>query len=83
LQKRGLSERELSKRLGVEPRRIAKWRQGKSLPDLYETVALAKELEVTEELFRNPPVIPPQPAYPIDQYLLENVRGKDLEQASG
>lgn len=70
---RGMSERELAKRLEVDPRQIARWRAGKGLPDLYQTQALVSALRVSEELFRNPPPVPTPPAYPIEDYLLDAV----------
>lgn len=74
---RDVSARQLARKLGVDPRRLARWLQEKDLPNLYEAQALASALAVDEELFRNPPevpVIPPKPYYPIDQYLLDAVR---------
>lgn len=70
LDRQGLSERELAKRLGVDARKVASWRKGKTLPDLYMTIALARELRVKESLFRDPPAVPPRPHYPIEDYLL-------------
>jgi len=68
---RGMSERQLAQQVGVDPRRVARWRRGKGLPDLYETQALINALRVSEELFRNPPEVPKPPAYPIARYLLD------------
>jgi transcriptional regulator with XRE-family HTH domain len=73
LTKRKMSERQLAQRLEVDPRRVAGWRIGKKLPDLYETQALAAELRVSEELFRNPPPVPKPQPYPIERYLLEAI----------
>lgn len=69
-----LSERQLAKNMGIDPRKVAAWRKGKSLPTLYEAARLAKELRVDEDLFRNPPEVPaqpPEPYYPIEKYLLD------------
>lgn len=71
LKRRDMSERQLATTLGVDPRKVARWRSGKDLPDYFETLALVDALQVREELFRNPPEVPPEPAYPIDQYLIE------------
>jgi transcriptional regulator with XRE-family HTH domain len=70
---RGISERELAKRLDIDPRQVARWRTGKGLPDLYQTQALIAVLRVSEELFRNPPPVPEPPAYPIEDYLMDAV----------
>jgi transcriptional regulator with XRE-family HTH domain len=66
---RSMSERQLAMQLEVDPRRIASWRKAKSLPTYYETLALAKILSVSEELFRNPPPVPEPAYYPIQDYL--------------
>lgn len=68
---RGVSDRQLAKALGIDARKIAAFRTGKSLPDLFLTQEMAVALRVTEELFRNPPEVPPEPAYPLEDYLLE------------
>jgi transcriptional regulator with XRE-family HTH domain len=70
LRARSLSERQLAKRMGIDPRKVARWRAGGGLPDYYETLTLAEQLGVDEDLFRNPPPVPPDPAYPIEDYLL-------------
>lgn len=73
LQARAMSERQLAMKLKVDPRTVAKWRRGRSLPDLYQTLALAEILKVDEGLFRDPPAVPPpppEPYYPIAEYLL-------------
>ena len=49
------------------------------MPDLYQTQALIDALRVKEELFKNPPEVPEQPAYPIEDYLLDDV----VERAAG
>lgn len=82
LERRGVSERELAKRLEVDPRKVARWRRAKALPDYYETQEIAAILRVSEDLFRHPPEVPKPPTYPIDQYLLENA-GKDDATATG
>jgi DNA-binding XRE family transcriptional regulator len=74
IKRRGLSERQLAQMIQVDARRIAKWRTGKALPNIYETQALAAALRVDEDLFRNPPERPDEPDYPIDRYLLETAR---------
>lgn len=71
LEAREMSERQLALAMGIDPRKVARWRRGKDLPDLYETQAIVEHLRVSEDLFRNPPEIPKPPAYPIDQYLLD------------
>jgi transcriptional regulator with XRE-family HTH domain len=73
LRARQMSERQLAQRLAVDPRRVARWRTGKGLPDLYETQALVSILRVSEDLFRDPPPVPEMPAYPIERYLLDAV----------
>ena len=70
---RRMSERQLAQRLEVDPRKVARWRAGKGLPDLYETQALVSVLRVSEELFRNPPPVPRPAAYPIERYLVDAV----------
>jgi transcriptional regulator with XRE-family HTH domain len=77
--RRAMVERKMSARatalaLKVDQRRVAGWLSGKTLPNLYESQALAHVLKVDEELFRNPPEVPPpppEPYYPIERYLLE------------
>lgn len=71
LEARNMSERQLAKHVGVDPRRVAGWRRGQKLPDLYEIQAIVDVLRVSEELFRNPPPVPKPPPYPIERYLLE------------
>ena len=78
-----MSERQLAEQLSVDPRKIARWRSGKDLPDYFETLALVDALKVREELFRNPPPVPPEPAYPIDDYLVESAGKDDARVASG
>jgi transcriptional regulator with XRE-family HTH domain len=73
LEYRKISDRQLAKQLEVDARKVAQWRAGKSLPDLYQTQSLATALRVSEELFRNPPPVPPQPDYPIEEFLIESV----------
>lgn len=80
LRVQNMSERELAKRMGIDPRVIAKWRSGKGLPDYYQMLALAETLGVKEDLFRNPPVVPEPPPYPIEDYLL---RAADSGAAEG
>lgn len=67
---RQMSERQLAQLMEIDPRKIARWRSGRGLPDLYETQALVSALQVSEELFRNPPAVPKPPPYPIEEYLL-------------
>lgn len=71
LRARKLSERQLAMRLQVDPRKVAAWRSGRTLPNIYETLALAVELQVSEALFRDPPPVPEPPRYPIWDYLLD------------
>lgn len=81
LRARGMSERQLAVKLGVDPRKIARWRNAKAVPDYYETLALAETLGVREDLFRNPPAVPVPPVYPIGEYLItpqEAARTADL-----
>lgn len=66
----GMSGRELGRRMHLDPRKIEAWRAGKNLPNLYQTQELVAILGVKEELFRNPPEVPPEPFYPIADYLL-------------
>lgn len=73
MQHRGMSARQLAIALEVDPRRVLGWLKGKGLPNLYEAQALAVILKVDESLFRNPPAVPlppPEPYYPLEQYLL-------------
>jgi transcriptional regulator with XRE-family HTH domain len=72
--RRKASGRALAAALRIDARHIAKWRRGESLPNLYESQALAAALRVREALFKEPPevpVMPPVPHYPLDEYLLE------------
>jgi transcriptional regulator with XRE-family HTH domain len=73
LMARKMSERQLANRLEIDPRKIAAWRSGKSLPDLYQTQDLVRVLRVKEELFRNPLPVPEPEVYPIEDYLLDAV----------
>lgn len=82
---RKVSGRELARRLEMDPRRISGWLKGRNLPDLYEAPLLASELRVDEDLFRNPPEVPPpppKPYYPIDRYLLPPVVADGLEEGA-
>lgn len=70
---RGMSGRQLAKELGLDPRKVTGWLKEKGLPNLYESQALAHALNVNEDLFRNPPEVPappPEPYYPIGDYLI-------------
>ena len=71
LDARKLSDRALAAQMQIDPRRVARWRTGKGLPDVYETIGLAQILRVSEELFRNPPAVPRPPHYPIEDYLID------------
>ena len=73
MRERDMSERELAKRLGIDPRRIAAYRKGKALPDYYEFQGILRELRVSERLFVDLPEVPAEPYYPIEKYLLEAV----------
>src|SRR4029077_9731465 len=81
LKARGLSERQLALHLQIDARRVARWRSGKDLPNLYEVQALVATLRVDEALFRNPPEVPEPPAYPIGRYLLDE--SPAVERAAG
>ena len=73
MRERGVSARQLGITLKVDPRKVAGWLRGKTLPNLFESQALAAALRVDEDLFRNPPEVPappPEPYYPIERYLL-------------
>lgn len=72
LRARGMSQRQLAKRLDIDPRRIAAFVQGRGLPDYYEFRQIIETLRVSEALFDDLPEIPPEPYYPIEKYLLEN-----------
>lgn len=70
---RSMSARKLASTLGIDARRVAAWLQGRGLPNLYEATALAQALRVKEDLFKEPPEVPPpppKPYYPIEKYLL-------------
>jgi transcriptional regulator with XRE-family HTH domain len=74
MEARKMSARQLAIRMDIDPRRIAAWLKGRGLPNLYEAALLADKLGVDEDLFRNPPEVPPpppKPYYPIDRYLLD------------
>src|SRR5689334_9318655 len=58
LRARTMSERQLAANLGIDPRKVARWRSAKAIPDYYEALALAEALNVREDLFRNPPAVP-------------------------
>jgi transcriptional regulator with XRE-family HTH domain len=80
---RRVSGRQLAKDLGIDPRRVTAWLKAKRLPSLYEAPALAAELRVKEDLFRNPPEVPPDPPkpyYPIERYLLGGAVASGLEE---
>lgn len=79
---RKMSARALAKAVNVDPRRIARFVAEKDLPNIYESQALAAALRVDEDLFRNPPEVPPpppKPYYPIERYLLEAKRSGQVE----
>lgn len=70
---RGMSARQLAIKLHTDPRKIARYLKAKGLPNLYEAGAIARALRVDEDLFKNPPEVPPpppKPYYPIEKYLL-------------
>lgn len=76
MRERKMSGRALAKALEVDPRRVTGWLKGRTLPHLYEAQALARALNVDEDLFRDPPEVPPpppEPYYPIERYLLDAV----------
>jgi transcriptional regulator with XRE-family HTH domain len=76
LRARGMSERELAKQMEIDPRRVARWRAAKDVPNLFEAARLAQKLGVSEELFRSPPPVPdppPEPYYPIERYLTDAI----------
>ena len=58
---RGVSGRALARALEIDPRKVTSWLTEKGLPNLYESQALARALKVDEDLFRNPPEVPPPP----------------------
>lgn len=78
LKERQLSERAFAARIGVDPRKVARWRAGKAYPDYSEARALMRELGVTETIFNDPPQVPDQPRYPIERFLVESA-GRGLE----
>jgi transcriptional regulator with XRE-family HTH domain len=53
-----MSERQVAGKIGVDPRKLAAWRTGRTLPNVYEAASLAAALRVNEDLFRNPPPVP-------------------------
>lgn len=70
---RKMSGRALAKALEIDPRKVTGWLKGRTLPNLYESQALAAALQVNEDLFRDPPEVPPpppEPYYPLERYLL-------------
>ncbi|MGH2512348.1 MAG: hypothetical protein ACRDGQ_06650 [Candidatus Limnocylindrales bacterium] len=67
---KAITGRGLARKMQLDPRKIEGWRAGKNLPNLYQTQELVAILGVKEELFRNPPAVPPEPYYPIQDYLL-------------
>lgn len=71
---RGASARQVAIAMDVDPRRVAGWLKGRTLPNLFESQALASLLRVDERLFREPPAVPPpppEPYYPLAEYLLD------------
>ncbi len=75
LQERGMSQRELARRIGADPRHVARMLEGKSLPTIWESRDMAETLGVREGLFLDPPPVPevpPEPYYPIRDYLVES-----------
>jgi transcriptional regulator with XRE-family HTH domain len=76
MHERKMSGRALAKELAVDPRKITGWLKERGLPNLYESQALAAALKVDEDLFRDPPEVPPpppEPYYPLERYLLDAV----------
>lgn len=73
LRARGMSQRQLAKRLNIDPRRVAAFVQGKAEPTYFEFRQIVETLRVSEALFVDLPEIPPEPYYPIERYLLETV----------
>lgn len=74
LKERNLSERAFAARIGVDPRKVGRWRRGKAWPDYAEAQAIMRELRVTEAIFTDPPEIPRVPAYPLRSLLVEAQR---------
>ena len=59
--------------MDIDPRQITRWLEERGLPDLYQAQSLAHHLRVKESLFQNPPEVPPpppEPYYPLEDYLL-------------
>lgn len=80
LMARGMSERELARRLGVNHRAVGRWREGQAVPDYFQTKQIARELQVREDLFLDLHPIPEEPAYPIDDYLLGEAARSGVEE---
>lgn len=75
MRERNTSQRAIAKALKIDARRVSGWVEGRGLPNLYESQALASALKVDESLFRDPPEVPPpppEPYYPIEKYLLKS-----------
>lgn len=69
---RDVSARELKRDTGIDDRKINAWRNAASrtLPDVYQMRELAALLGVEDRFFTDPPTRPPEPDYPIAEYLL-------------
>lgn len=52
MEDRGRSGRWLATRIGVQPRTVAAWLDGRSVPNYLQVLDIARELKVSEALFR-------------------------------
>lgn len=72
MEDRGRSGRWLATRIGVQPRTVAAWLDGRSVPNYLQVLDIARELKVSEALFREEETpIPTRPPSPIAPYLLD------------
>jgi transcriptional regulator with XRE-family HTH domain len=66
-EKRGLTPPQLAERLGVARGTINEWESAKSVPSMLYLGPLCSVLDVDPRLFAD---LPPEPASPVDDYLL-------------
>lgn len=85
-EQRGLTPPQLAERLGRSRGTVNDWENGKSVPSLLDLGPICRELGVDPRLFAD---LPPIPASPVDEYLVDLGRGaarlalEDLEREEG
>lgn len=68
MRKRSMSAPQLAKRIGKSADTIRRWREGQTLPDIFDVADLSVALELSPAYFVTPP---PVPEYPIEDYAIE------------